>query len=673
MDRMRELIDTLNRWAYEYYVLDNPSVEDREYDRLYDELVKLEQDEGRREADSPTRRVGGEPLKNFVKHRHINRLYSLDKAVTYDELDAFFTRIGKIVPDPEYTVEFKFDGLTMCLTYEDGVFVRATTRGNGVEGEDVTKQCLTIKTFPLSIDYPGTIEVQGEAVIPLSTLARYNETAKEPLKNARNAAAGAIRNLDPKVTAERHPEILFYNINYLSEGEVMSQTEQMDFLRANGFKVYPFLRLCKTADEVKNAIEEIEVERRRIDILTDGAVVKLNNAEYRGRIGYTDKFPKWAVAYKFEAEEVETTVRDVIWQVGRTGKLTPLAIVDPVDLAGATVQRATLNNYGDLQKKDVKVGSKVLIRRSNEVIPEILRATEHVEGSIDVEKPSVCPYCGSPVYENGANIFCPNKYCRPRVIQKVAHFASKDAMNIDGVSEMTAASFYDCLGLRECSDLYTYTPMDLLCVDGFKDKKIFNTLSAIENSKNATLDRFIYALGIGGIGKVGARDLSRVFADMDALSKATAEQLVSLENIGDITANQIVSWFASEDNKAELARLKAAGIDPKRQLKVSTGAFSGQYVVITGTLTSYKRSEAQKIIESMGGECQSSVTGKTTLVIAGEAAGSKLAKARTLGLRIIDEAEFLSIINSGEDASSEGPDEGADEALDGALEDADAE
>ncbi|MCD8308112.1 MAG: NAD-dependent DNA ligase LigA, partial [Clostridia bacterium] len=596
------------------------------------------------------------------------RLYSLDKAVTYDELDAFFTRISKIVPEPEYTVEYKFDGLTMCLTYEDGIFVRATTRGNGTEGEDVTRQCLTIKSFPLAIDYPGTIEVQGEAVIPLSTLARYNETAKEPLKNARNAAAGAIRNLDPKVTAERRPEIIFYNINYLSGGEVMSQTEQIDFLKANGFKVYPFLRLCRTPDEVKSAIEEIEVSRRKIDVLTDGAVVKLNNAEYRGRIGYTDKFPKWAVAYKFEAEEVETTVRDVIWQVGRTGKLTPLAIVDPVDLAGATVQRATLNNYGDLQKKDVKVGSKVLIRRSNEVIPEILRATEHVEGSIDVEKPSVCPYCGSPVYENGANIFCPNKYCRPRVIQKVAHFASKDAMNIDGVSEMTAASFYDCLGLRECSDLYTYTPMDLLCVDGFKDKKIFNTLSAIENSKNATLDRFIYALGIGGIGKVGARDLSRVFADMDALSKATAEQLVSLENIGDITANQIVSWFASEDNKAELARLKAAGIDPRRTVKVTAGAFSGQYVVITGTLTSYKRSEAQKIIESMGGECQSAVTGKTTLVIAGEAAGSKLAKAKSLGVRIIDEAEFLNIINQTADAA-----EGSAEDAEGTDTDADTD
>ncbi len=652
-ERMRELIDTLNKWAYEYYVLDNPSVSDSEYDRLYDELVNLEQDAGEREADSPTRRVGGEPLKSFSKHQHINRLYSLDKCVTYDELDAFFTRIGKIVPEPEYTVEYKFDGLTMCLTYEDGVFVRATTRGNGIEGEDVTKQCLTIHTFPLAIDYRGTIEIQGEAVIPLSTLESYNRTAKEPLKNARNAVAGAIRNLDPRVTAERRPEIIFYNINYMSGGEVLSQTEQMDYLRGQGFKVFPFLRVCRTPDEVKSAVEEIEVARRQIDVLTDGAVIKLNNAMYRSRIGYTDKFPKWAVAYKFEAEEVITTVRDVIWQVGRTGKLTPLAIVDPVDLAGATVQRATLNNYGDLQKKDVKVGSKVLIRRSNEVIPEILRAVEHIEGSINVEKPTVCPYCGSTLTENGANVFCPNKYCRPRVVGKVAHFAAKDAMNIDGVSEMTGAVMYDVLGLRECSDLYSYTAEDLAKLDGFKEKKIDNTLKAIQSSKAVTLDRFIYALGIDGIGKVAARDLSRVFENVDALSQATAEQLVSLENIGDITAKQIVAWFSNVDNKKELAKFKEIGIDPKRAVRKAEGVFTGQYVVITGTLTAYKRAEAQKEIEKRGGECQSAVTGKTTLVVAGESAGSKLAKATALHIRIIDEAEFVSILETNEDPGRE--------------------
>ncbi len=645
MDRIRELIDVLNKWAYEYYVLDAPSVPDREYDRLYDELVALERETGRVEFDSPTRRVGGEPVKGFAKHKHISRLYSLDKAVTYDELDAFLTRVSKVVPEPEYTVEYKFDGLTMCLTYENGEFVRATTRGNGTEGEDVTAQCLTIKSFPLAVAYKGAMEVQGEAVIALSVLENYNRTAKEPLKNARNAAAGAIRNLDPKVTAERKPEILFYNVNYMSDGVLSSQTEQIKFLKEQGFKVFPYLRVCRGGDEVKSAIEEIETERTSLDVLTDGAVVKLNQTVYRDVLGYTDKFPRWAVAYKFEAEERVTTVRGVVWQVGRTGKLTPLAVVDPVELAGATVRKATLNNYGDLLRKDVKVGSKVLIRRSNEVIPEILGAVEHVEGSTDVVKPTVCPYCGSEIYESGANIFCPNKYCRPRVIGKVAHFASKDAMDIDGLSEMTAGQMYDGLNLRECSQLYGYTAADLIKLEGFKERKIKNILAALENSKSVPLDRFIAALGIDGVGKVAARDLAKRYADLCALKSATREELIELENIGDVTADAIVGWFADENNLAELAALVAAGVEPKAEKRVKSGIFAGQFVVLTGTLTQFKRSEAQKLIEARGGECQSSVTSKTTLVVAGEAAGSKLSKAQSLGVRIIGEDEFSRMLD----------------------------
>lgn len=646
MDRMRELIEILNKWAYEYYVLDNPSVPDREYDRLYDELRELELSTGRRDADSPTRRVGGEPVKGFERHKHISRLYSLDKSVTYDELDAFFTRVGKVVPDPEYTVEYKFDGLTMCLTYENGLFVRATTRGNGIEGEDVTAQCLTIKSFPLSIAYKGVMEVQGEAVIPLSVLENYNKTAKEQLKNARNAAAGAIRNLDPKITAERKPEILFYNINYMSEGSISSQIEQFGFLREQGFKVFPFLRICRGGEEVKAAVEEIERERKSLDILTDGAVIKLNQTVYRDALGYTDKFPRWAMAYKFEAEESVTTVKKVVWQVGRTGKLTPLAIVAPVELAGATVRKATLNNFGDLMRKDVKVGSKVLIRRSNEVIPEILGAIEHVEGSVDVQKPVVCPYCGSEVYENGANIFCPNKYCKPRVVGKVEHFASKDAMDIDGLSEKTAQQMYEGLSLRECSQLYYYTAGDIGKLEGFKDKKINNLLSALEKSKNVTLERFLFALGIDGVGKVAARDLAHTFKSVKALAAADKERLLELENIGEVTAEAIVNWFADENNLKEIAALTAAGVSPVIAERVQGGTFAGQYVVLTGALVNFKRAEAQKLIEARGGECQSSVTSKTTLVIAGEAAGSKLQKAQTLGVRIIDEEEFKRLLEN---------------------------
>lgn len=646
MDRMRYLVDTLNKWAYEYYVLDNPSVEDAEYDRFYDELKILEQSTGRVEDDSPTRRVGGEPVKEFVRHEHISRLYSLDKAVSYDELEAFFTRVKKGAPSPVYTVEYKFDGLTMCLTYDGGKFVRATTRGNGVAGEDVTAQCLTIKSFPLAISYKGTLEVQGEAVIRLSVLDKYNSTAKEQLKNARNAVAGAIRNLDPAVTAERNPEILFYNVNYMSDGELPTQREHFRFLKEQGFKVFPFLRVCNSEDEVKSAVEEIEVNRKSLDVLTDGAVIKLDDCSARKALGYTDKFPRWAIAYKFEAEETVTRVRDIIWQVGRTGKLTPLAIVDPVDLGGATVKKATLNNYGDIKRKDVRKGSEVLIRRSNEVIPEILGAVEHGGEAAEVVKPEYCPYCNAKIEEVGANLFCPNKYCRPRITGKIEHFAQKDAMDIEGLSEMTAARLNEVLGITECSQLYSLTAEDLGRLEGFKDKKTANLLAALQKSKSATLERFIFALGIDGVGKVAARDIAKAFGNIRQLSRASREELVALENIGDVTADAIVRWFADADNAAEIEKFRQAGIDPEYVAAEKTsGVFSGEVVVLTGTLENFRRSEAQKLIEERGGACASSVTSSTTLVIAGEAAGSKLEKAKKAGIRIIDEQTFRQMLN----------------------------
>ncbi len=642
--RIREIIDTLNKWAYEYYVLDKPSVPDSEYDKLYDELVEWENATGERAFDSPTRRVGGEPIEKFEKHAHIRRLYSLDKSVTYDMLTAFFTRIKKVVPDPEFTVEYKFDGLTMCLTYEGGRFVRATTRGNGVEGEDVTAQCLTIKSFPLEISYKGVLEVQGEAIIRLSVLEEYNRTAKEPLKNARNAAAGAIRNLDPAQTKERKPEILFYNVNYMSEGELPTQQAHFEFLKENGFKVYPFLRLCKSEEEVFAAIEEIEVERKKIDVLTDGAVIKLNDCTRREEIGYTDKFPRFAMAFKFEAEEAETVVKNVRWQVGRTGKLTPLAEVEPVELGGATVRKATLNNLGDIARKDVRINSRVLIRRSNEVIPEILGCVEHTGESVEVEKPRTCPFCSSPIEEIGANLFCTNRRCPPRIISYLAHFASKGAMNIEGFSEMTAARLLEEVGISKASGLYSLTAEQLSALEGFKEKKIDNLLGAIEKSRRVSLDRFIFALGIEGVGKVASKALAKAFGSMDSLAAASVEELTALDDVGEVTAAAIVNWFADKENGEELENLLKCVTVEAPENRVRSGIFAGQSVVLTGTLQSYKRSDAQKIIEAGGGECQSSVTAKTTLVIAGEAAGSKLDKAKKLGVKVIDEAQFLEMI-----------------------------
>ena len=465
------------------------------------------------------------------------------------------------------------------------------------------------------------------------------------MKNARNAVAGAIRNLDPKVTESRKPEIYFYDINYMSGGERLSQTEGIRFLKEEGFKTYDFFRLCRSEEEVKAAVDEIEVERKKIDVLTDGAVIKVNDVAAREKMGYTEKFPRWAMAFKFEAEERETTVLNVVWQVGRTGKLTPLAHLEPVELGGATVKKATLNNYGDIQRKDVKIGSKVLIRRSNEVIPEILGATEHKEGSLEIEKPTVCPACGSALSQIGAHLFCLNKNCKARIVEKLSHFACKDGMDIEGFSEMTASLLYEERGVENFSDLYRLREEDLLTLPSFQKKKAKNLIDAIQKSKNIPLHRFLFALGIDGIGKVAGKDLAAYCQDVQKLKTLTAEELIGLENIGEITAKNIENYFADEENCREIDTLLALGVTPCLESKKTEGAFTGENVVLTGSLSTLKRSEAQKMIEERGGVCQSSVTKTTTLVVAGEAAGSKLEKAQKLGIKIIDEQTFLKILS----------------------------
>ena len=647
IERIKNLVSILNKYAYEYYVLDNPTVSDKEYDALYDELITLEKQTGIVLEDSPTKRVGGEPIEKFQKHTHIEKLYSLDKSTTFSELDAFDVRIKKVCQNPQYTVEYKFDGLTICLTYENGKFTRATTRGNGVIGEDVTEQVKTIKSYPLTIDYKGIIEVQGEAIMRLSVLENYNKTAEEPLKNARNAVAGAIRNLDPKVTEKRRVEIMFYNVNYMSNGELESQVDCVKFLKDNKFKVHPLLYVCNDIEEVKNCINKIEQSRKTEDILTDGAVIKLNSFKERKALGFTDKFPRFAMAYKFEAEEVTTKLIDVIWQVGRTGKLTPLGLVEPVELSGATVKKATLNNYGDILRKGVKKGARVLIRRSNEVIPEILGTTEVDNSCVDIEKIQVCPYCNSSLIETGANIFCPNENCRPRVIASLTNFASKSGMNIEGFSEMTAGLLYDKFGVRNYSDLYNLNREEIRNLEGFKDAKTQNLFTSLEKSKNVSLSNFIYSLGIDNVGKKTAKDLANKFLSLENLTKATKEELLAVDEIGEIIADGVVRYFSDIKNINEIENLKKAGVVIENPiLTAKSGVFSGEKVVLTGSLTSFTRDEASEIIEKFGGEISSSVSKKTTLVLAGDNAGSKLDKARALGIKIIDEETFKSIIKS---------------------------
>ena len=648
MDRMKFLVDILNKYAHEYYVLDNPTVSDKEYDALYDELVALEKQTGAVLFNSPTRRVGGEPISAFKKHEHIERLYSLDKATTKEGIYSFDKKIKELGEDVVYTVEYKFDGLTICLTYEDGKFVRATTRGNGVVGEDVTAQVLTVKSYPLEIAEKGTIEVQGEAIMRLSVLKKYNETATEQLKNARNAVAGAIRNLDPKVTEKRKVEIMFYNVNYSSNRKFLSQREGVEFLKQNGFKVHPFFRVCNGIEEVFSAIKEVEESRKTLDILTDGAVIKVDDYKKREELGYTDKFPRWALAFKFEAEEVTTLLKEVIWQVGRTGKLTPLGILEPVELGGVTVSKATLNNYGDILRKGVKTNARVLIRRSNDVIPEILGTTEFYDNSGEVIKPTVCPYCNTKLIENGANLFCPNTHCKPRVVAKLANFASKAGMNIDGFSEMTASLLYDKLGVENFSGLYSLTREDVRNLEGFKDAKTDNIINAINVSKNVSFSNFIYALGIDNVGKKTAKDLAKEFKDIENLASATKEQLLNVEEVGEIIADCIVQYFSNPENIAEIDRLLSLGVEIKAEnTLIKGGVFAGEKVVLTGTLSSFKRDEAGKIIEELGGQVVGSVSKKTTMVLAGESAGSKLDKARELGIKIIDEETFKDLIKRG--------------------------
>ncbi len=645
-NKMRELVDLLNKYAHEYYVLDNPTVSDKEYDLLYDQLVKLEKQTGEVLFDSPTKRVGGAPISAFKKHRHVQRLYSLDKATEEKSLLDFNDKILKEIDNPVYTVEYKFDGLTICLTYENGRFVCASTRGNGIEGEDVTAQVLTVKSFPLLIKYKGKIEVQGEAIMRLSVLEEYNKTADELLKNARNAVAGAIRNLDPKVTEKRHVEIMFYNVNYMESDELSSQVECVEFLKKNGFKVHPYFAVCKDINAVMSAINDIENNRKSLDILTDGAVVKVNDFAVRKKLGSTDKFPRWAIAYKFEAEEVTTLLKDIIWQVGRTGKLTPLGILEPTELAGATVKKATLNNYGDLQRKGVKINSRVLVRRSNEVIPEILGTTEIYDNSKEVVKPDKCPYCNSKLYETGANIFCPNQKCRPRIIAKLTNFASKNGMNIEGFSEKTAGLLLDEFSIDNFSGLFTLSKEKVKALDGYKDAKTNNLITAIEKSKSVEFSNFIYALGIENVGRKTAKDLADYFSSLDALIRAKKEDLLLIGDVGEVVADCIVNYFLDEKNMEEIEKLLNLGVSILSPKKVEDGVFSGERVVLTGTLSEFTREEAGKIIENLGGEIQSGVSKKTTLVLAGESAGSKLDKAKALGIKIIDEENFKSLIKS---------------------------
>lgn len=642
MDEMTSLKDRLNNLAYRYYVLDDPAVSDAEYDALYDKLVALEKSTGVVLPDSPTRRVGGKPLSKFEQVRHLGRLYSLDKCKTREELRAWMDKLRVGGRMPRVSIEYKFDGLTINLTYRDGKLVQAATRGDGVTGEVVTEQVKTIRSVPLSIPYKGVLEVQGEGIMRLSALEEYNsDPTVTPLKNARNAAAGAIRNLDPAQTAKRKLEVVCYNVNYIEGRRFDSGSEMMAFLKEQKFKVSDMYVLADDEETVFGTLDKIESVRPSLDFLIDGAVVKADDFAMREELGYTEKFPRWAMAFKFAAEEMTTTVRDVIWQVSRTGKLNPLAVLDPVDIGGVTVSRATLNNISEIRRKDVRIGSRVFVRRSNDVIPEITGVAEQPEDAVEIEVPTVCPACGSPVEVRGVFAYCTDsEACEPALVSRFSHFVCRDAMDIEGLSDKTLELLYSEGKIRDFADLYSLSADDLTDLEGFKDKKTGNILAAITASKHTELKRFLFAIGIPGIGKKAAAQLADAFGTLEAVERAQKEELTALDDFGEVMADNVIGFWRDPRRKAEVDRLIAAGITFEQRAKAE-GAFSGKRVVLTGSLQRYTRSEAKKLIEERGGEVADGVSAKVNLVIAGEAAGSKLDKAKKLGIEIIDEAQFV--------------------------------
>ncbi|RIX47352.1 NAD-dependent DNA ligase LigA [Paenibacillus nanensis] len=664
MDRMRELIAQLTEHNYYYYTLDQPRIDDADYDKLYDELVALERELGVTLPDSPTLRVGGELLKGFEPHRHRARLWSLDKAQDQEDLVAWNGRVLRAIadynaknpdqeplPQPSYVIELKFDGLTLNLTYENGELVQAATRGNGTVGEGILAQVRTIRSIPLTIPFTdGILEVQGEGIMGLSTLAKYNETAAEPLKNARNAAAGALRNLNPAVTAERKLDAFIYNIGYAEGVSFRNHREMQQFLKDNRFKVNPYVKYADTIEEVQAELEQIAARRETFDFLIDGAVVKLTDMRTREALGYTDKFPRWAVAFKFEAEETTTILESVSWEVGRTGKITPVARVEAVELAGVTVQNCTLNNIGDIERKNLKhaLGTLVSIRRSNDVIPEILGKADDEPGQ-EIVYPTACPACGTELEQRGAHLFCNNKLgCRPQIIGRITHFASRDAMDIESFSVMTAEQLYTDCEVSDPADLYALAFDDLIKLERFGEKKAQKLLDALEKSKSRDLAAFLFALGIPNTGKATTKMLADHYRDLDAVMRATVDELVQLPDVGGIVAESIVAFFADPVMAESIARMRALGVkaEAEKLPEVRTDSiFSGKTVVLTGTLPTMTRDEAAKKLEAQGAKISGSVSKKTDFVIAGESAGSKLTKARELGVTVIDdEAELLRLL-----------------------------
>ena len=652
-ERIQELTKLLSEANYRYYVLDDPQMLDFEYDRLLRELEELEKANPELVLpDSPTLRVGGEALSQFQKVEPPVPLLSLQDVFSLDELDEFLDKVLESDPETEFSVEPKIDGLSVALEYENGIFVRGATRGDGVVGEDVTENLKTVRSIPMTIENaPPRLIVRGEVYMPKKSFERLNETQEKEGKplfaNPRNAAAGSLRQLDSKITAKRGLDILIFNIQLAEGVSFATHGESLDYLRNLRFKVVPFT-ILKDKQQINDYVMSINENREKLSCDIDGAVIKVNDLSRRERLGATAKFPRWAVAYKYPPEIKPTVVEDIVVQVGRTGVLTPKAVVRPVRLAGTTVTNATLHNQDFITERDIRIGDTVQIRKAGEIIPEILEVdfTKRPEGTVPYRLPAVCPVCGAPVArdEEGAFVRCTGAECPAQLSRNISHFVSRDAMDIDGFGSAIVDSLIEKGFVKSPADIYYLTLDEMKSLWQKGDTAAKKLLAAIEASKDQDLSRLIYALGIRQVGAKAGKVLASSFGTMDALMNASLEELTEVPDVGGITAENIVQWFSQEQSRHMIERLRDAGVNFESKRVISDARFAGMTFVLTGALSKFTREEATEKIELLGGKASGSVSRKTTYVVVGENAGSKERKARELGIPILSEDDFLEMI-----------------------------
>ena len=655
--RVEELTKLLEKYNYEYYVMDNPSVSDAEYDRLMQELIAIEEAHPELKSPlSPTQRVGGIVQDEFKKIPHKRMMLSLANAFNEEDLRDFDRKVREVlgVQTVTYMAEMKIDGLGMSLVYRNNLQY-AATRGDGSEGEDVTSNVITIKSIPSHINLNEEFEIRGEVFMPKKSLQKLNkqrEITGEPLfANARNAAAGSIRQLDSSIAASRGLDAFWYYVVNAKDFGIRYHSEALTFADKLGFKTNPERRICVGIEEVLDYVNEYTERRSSLDYDIDGIVIKVDDMNVYDKLGYTSKTPRWAIAYKFPPEEVITKLTDIIYTVGRTGKITPNAVLEPVRVAGSVVQRATLHNEDFIREKDLKVGDYVVIRKAGDVIPEVVRPLKERRTGNEQEYQMIdtCPVCGAPLTRKDAMHFCLNQYCDAKRIEGMIHFSSRDAMDIEGMGEKVVEQFFNQGFFHNIAEIYDLSQYrdEIIALDGWKDKSIDNLLSAIEKSKENSLEKLLFGLGIKEVGAKMAKTLSRIYGDIDALANATFEELIEIPDVGPILAKSLVEWFSIEKNQQLIQDLKDRGLNMKylgTTVKAADSYFSGKTIVLTGTLSSMGRKEATALLEDLGAKVTGSVSKATDYVIAGEEAGSKLDKANALGVRVLSEDEFLSLI-----------------------------